>query len=134
MAALHSRSLCPPFARKTRVEKTAMMDALHREAKRQCSGSESRWPNAILGEHSDPCQLAQSNRHVIVVPNQGTKLVRDEQDEVLNPANAAKSFDQVYINGRFVIPHGRQLADLANPTKAPQINKGINLCSAVERC
>jgi aldehyde dehydrogenase (NAD+) len=42
--------------------------------------------------------------------------VRDEQDEVLNPANAAKSFDQVYINGRFVIPHGRQLADLANPT------------------
>ena len=25
-----------------------MMDALHWEAKRQCSGSESRWPNAIL--------------------------------------------------------------------------------------
>jgi hypothetical protein len=44
--------------------------------------------------------------------------VHVEQDEVLNPANAAKAFDQVYIHGRFVIPHGRQLADLANPTNA----------------
>jgi len=42
--------------------------------------------------------------------------VHAEQDEVLNPANAANAFDQVYINGRFVIPQGRQLADLANPT------------------
>ena len=49
--------------------------------------------------------------------------MHDEQDEVLNPANAAKAFDQVYINGRFVIPHGRQLADLANPTNNEAFGK-----------
>jgi aldehyde dehydrogenase (NAD+) len=49
--------------------------------------------------------------------------VHDEQDEVLNPANAAKAFDQVYINGRFVIPHGRQLSDLANPTNDEAFGK-----------
>ena len=49
--------------------------------------------------------------------------MHDEQDEVLNPANAAKAFDQVYINGRFVIPHGRKLADLANPTNNEAFGK-----------
>ena len=49
--------------------------------------------------------------------------MHDEQDEILNPANAAKAFDQVYINGRFVIPHGRQLADLANPANNEAFGK-----------
>ena len=42
-----------------------------------------------------------------------------------------RAFDQAYINGRFVIPHGKQIVDLINPTNNEVIGK-VTLADEVD--
>jgi aldehyde dehydrogenase (NAD+) len=41
----------------------------------------------------------------------------------MNTVATTRAFDQAYINGEFVAPHGREIADLTNPTNNQVIGK-----------
>src|SRR5260221_12294266 len=41
----------------------------------------------------------------------------------MDTVTAARMFDQAYVDGRFVTPHGSQVIDLVNPTRNEVIGK-----------
>src|SRR5258705_10585557 len=49
----------------------------------------------------------------------------------MDTGTAARTFDQAYVDGRFVTPHGSQVIDLVNPTPNEVIGK-VTLADEIE--